>query len=408
MQVGGEPRLCLRDPLQLSDRIALVPPTLAQLLPLLDGTRDAAAVAALAGQQRPDVRDAVTPETVELLVRQLDEALLLESPRYARAVAAARRSFRTQPFRRPALAGPSYPADARALERLLDGYAAAPPPVDLAPLGPIARAAGVLSPHIDYARGGPVYGATWAPVVPSLVECEAVVVFGTDHWGSAGALTVTPQRYATPWGTLPGDPAVVDALCRSLGESAVAEELHHQREHAIELAVVWLHWALRRAGRASHPPAVVAILCGSFHCYTRAGSESAAAAASAQSAALDALAAALHGRRVLVVSAADLAHVGPAFGDPAPLGEAERRRLAAGDAALLGAITAGGADAVLESVRHNEDRTRVCGLPPTYWAMRLLERLRGAPAPGRLTAYAQCPADEAFGSVVSIAGALWE
>jgi predicted class III extradiol MEMO1 family dioxygenase len=320
---------------------------------------------------------------------------------------------------------------------------------------PIQAAAGVLSPHIDYARGGLVYAATWKAAREAVASAEVVVIFGTDHAGSPGQLTPTAQRYATPWGVLPVDTGAVAALARALGDGrAFAEELHHRREHSIELACVWLHWALRQAGKAEADwPPLVPILCGSFQCYTLGGGPPAAlpsdgaeapdlpdagqtlilpptvtpAARPASSlagaapqplslpdqephlaAALDALAGAVGGRRVLVVSAADLAHVGPAFGDAAPLGAGDRDALVTADAALLAAACSGDAPQFLALLRAERDRRRVCGLPPTYWAMRLLERLTGRPLPGRVAGYALCPADERAGSVVSIAGVLWE
>jgi predicted class III extradiol MEMO1 family dioxygenase len=358
-------------------------------------------------------------------VRALDEALLLEGSRLEAAVAQARLTFRAQPFRPPVLAARSYPAPPEELETYLASFASAPVHTsrDIVPLGPLGGrrgAAGVLSPHIDFARGGPVYAATWSQTTAALATCDVVVVFGTDHWGAPGALTLTTQHYATPWGVLPADRSVVDAVAHALGAGAYAQELHHQREHAVELAVVWLHWALRRCGRSALP-AVIPVLCGSFHAYTspplpgRAPADAGPAGecplpeeAAERAAALEALAVHLSQRRVLVVSAADLAHVGPAFGDQAPLSPEEKRRLAAADQRLLGAIQAGDAGDFLALLRQSRDRTRVCGLPPTYWAMRLLERLNGQAPAGRVTAYAQCPADEQFGSVVSIAGALWE
>jgi AmmeMemoRadiSam system protein B len=116
----------------------------------------------------------------------------------------------------------------------------------------------------------------------------------------------------------------------------------------------------------------------------------------------------LVGRRTLVVAAADLAHVGPAFGDAEPLAAAEKAALAAADAALLERVAAGDATGFLGLLRAQGDRWRVCGLPPTYWALRLLEQVHGSAVPGRLAGYDQCPADETGGSVVSIAGMLWE
>ncbi len=91
-------------------------------------------------------------------------------------------------------------------------------------------------------------------------EADLVIMFGTDHQGSNGTVTLTRQSYATPWGVLPTDQALVDKLAEALGqETAFAEELHHAHEHSIELAAVWLHFT--RGGR---PVALLPILCGSF------------------------------------------------------------------------------------------------------------------------------------------------
>ena len=236
-----------------------------------------------------------------------------------------------------------------------------------------------------------------------------VVIFGTDHAGSAGRLTPTRLPYATPWGPLPLDVEAVDALSATLGEGvAFGEELHHRREHSIELAAAWLHWGLRRSGRQGDSlPPLVPVLCGSFHPYVQDGC-ALPEGDPALAGALEALARAIGGRKALVVSAADLAHVGPAFGDRSPLDGAAREALARSDDDLLGPALSGSGAGFLEALRAGCDRTRVCGLPPTYWTLRLLERLKGGPLPGRLTGYQQCPAGEAFGSVVSIAGILWQ
>jgi hypothetical protein len=438
VRVEGEARLWLRDPLELAGRgqAVLVPEPLVPLLAGWDGTHDAAELG-----RRFEARTgmALPPGTVERLVDALDGALLLDSPRFREALDRAGRAYRQQPFRQPTIAGRGYPADGAALDARFREYAPAwtagaaegvidragagalgggVRPPELAPMAPLATerpVGGVLSPHIDYQRGGPLYAATWEAAVPALAGAEVVVVFGTDHHGGGGKLTPTRLPYATPWGPLPLDVAAVDALGAALGGAAAfEEELHHKAEHSIELAGVWLHWALRRAGRdgASLPP-LLPVLCGSFAPYTQGAAPGAAPCPlpedePALDGVVEALAVAVGGRRALVVSAADLAHVGPAFGDAAALDDAAKVALAASDARLLEPALAGSAGDFLGALREVSDRTRVCGLPPTYWALRLLARLAGRPVPGRLAGYRQCPADDVFGSVVSIAGVLWD
>ena len=58
-------------------------------------------------------------------------------------------AFRSEPYREPALAGPSYPADEKSLWRLLQDYLE-----EAGEIEPLAvdwsRPVGLLSPHIDY------------------------------------------------------------------------------------------------------------------------------------------------------------------------------------------------------------------------------------------------------------------
>ena len=246
----GERRLWLRDPLALSGRMVLVPAVVAPLVALLDGERTPSGIKA-AFEVRYGTR--LPSGFVEHFLAALQEAALLVGPAYEAARHRALAAYRSAPFRQPALAGNGYPADPDALHRLLASYASE------ARLNGAARAngrlRGLITPHIDYARGGAEYARAWLPARSAVAAAELVIIFGTDHAGSAGTLTLTRQRYATPWGPFPQDHEVVERLVTALGEEAAfAEELHHRSEHSIELASVWLHWLLRAAGRFRRPP----------------------------------------------------------------------------------------------------------------------------------------------------------
>jgi AmmeMemoRadiSam system protein B len=306
----------------------------------------------------------------------------------------ARSAYRAAPFRPPAFAGRVYPRQPQALTAQLEGWLAAAgrrqaqPPAE-------ADLSGVVCPHIDYGRGADVYADVWLQAASAVQEADLVLVFGTDHYGGFGSITPTYQRYATPLGVLPSDSAVVEALVAALSEQAAfAHELNHCHEHSIELAIVWLQHLL--VGRSTP---VVPILAGSFHPFTQGEDDAAAYPPFAR--AVAALREATQGRRVLVVVAADFAHVGPAFGDRQPLTAITKQRIAAADAALLAAACTGSPSAFLQPLLAEQDARRICGLPPLYLALRYLAGARGA-----VTSYRQCPADAGFGSLVSIAGVL--
>jgi len=385
---GGRPAILLRDPLQLADKTVVIPQQLAPLLALCDGTRDSNALrAALA--VRFGLR--IGPGVLEQLLAALDEALLLDNDRFAQARERALAEYSQAPFRPPVMAGQSYPAGADELRHLLDGYLDG---VDDVSPG-LADGRGLVSPHIDYARGGPVYARVWKRAAEMVKAAELVVLLGTDHFGEDGRLTLTRQHYATPFGVLPTAREVVDALAEAMGaETAFADEIRHRSEHSIELAAIWLHYM-----RDGQPCELVPILCGSFGHFVRGEAEP--ERDPAMDALLDTLGQATAGRRVIVVAAGDLAHVGPAFGGQ-PLGLVERARLQAADDELIERICAGDARGFFAAIKREGDRRNVCGLPPIYLALRML-----SPVQGERVTYNRCPADQNSTSFVSVCGILF-
>ncbi len=258
-----------------------------------------------------------------------------------------------------------------------------------------SRPVGLLSPHIDYGRGGAVYAHAWKRVALAARQAELVILLGTDHYGG-DLFTLTRQNYATPYGVLPTDVALVDQLASVIGEEAAfAGELRHRGEHSLELVAVWLHHM--RAGR---PVPVVPILTGSFHPFMMNGATPASDPTIA--AVLEQLRAAMAGKRTLIVASGDLAHVGPAFGG-APLDGDARRVLRQDDDALIAAMRAGDAARFFGAIRQVQNANNVCGVAPIYLTLRLLGKCRGAQA-----GYAICPADAENTSVVTVAGMMFK
>lgn len=382
------PFFYLRDPLELSPHYALVPQALGLMLA---GCNGAHTLLEIQQMIMAKMGMYISQTEMEGLLGQLDEIFLLDNDRAATAMAQAQKNFREMPFRPPALAGPSYPADPAELSRHLQAFIEAGPPVTEAESG-----RGVLSPHIDYYRGGPVYAQVWKRAAKLARQADCVVIFGTDHNSARpGQLTPTRQNYATPYGVLPTDQGVVDAIVSVLGEeSAFAEELNHRREHSIELAAVWLHFI-----RGGKPCPIVPVLCGSFHHFIANGHRP--AGDDSINATIAAIKQATAGKNVLAVAAGDLAHLGPAFDTP-PLDSAAQAQLKTDDAALMTVISRGDPDAFFEIIRQEKGERNVCGTPPLYLAMKLLGQTAG-----EVVAYDYCPADETHTSFVSICGMVF-
>ncbi|MCS7061217.1 MAG: AmmeMemoRadiSam system protein B [Anaerolineae bacterium] len=384
----GELRYWLRDPLQLCEDVLIVPPILAAALAFCDGTRDAegicAAFALQYGQRLP-VR------VVQQMLQALDQALLLDNERSALAQAQALEAYRQATFRQPICAGNSYPNGARALKEALNEFFGTID--DTAPA--IQAKRGIVSPHIDYLRGGRVYAQAWQAAAHLVQEAELAVIIGTDHYGD-DPFTLTRQHYATPYGVLPTARPIVEALAEAIGPAhAFAGELRHRIEHSLELPLVWLHHL-----RNGQPIEVVPVLAGSFTRFMSNGAKPTDDAGVRSF--IDALIQLTAGRRAIFIASGDLAHVGPAFGG-APLNAEDRAQITQEDTKLIEAMQAGNAEDFFTTIRRIDNRNNVCGTAPIYLTLKALEAAQGDIA-GHARSYAHCPADEEGTSIVSICG----
>jgi AmmeMemoRadiSam system protein B len=299
-----------------------------------------------------------------------------------------------------ALAGRSYAGDPDELRAALDSFFDPPRGPGRPTAGATARPRAIVAPHIDFHRGGAAYAWAYRPLVEAAGDPpELVVIFGTDHNGIDQPFTLTRKHYETPLGRLTTDVALVEALAAraSIGANAAlfADEHHHRGEHSIEFQAVWLRYIY---GERADGIKVLPILCGSLHGFVESGADP--DDAESVGGFLRALVEETAGRDVLWIAGADLAHVGPRFGDVDPLDDAALRNLDGTDQATLAAVLDGNAGAWFAAIRGEDDRRRVCGLPPIY---AMLSAAR--PGAGRLAVYAQCPAEQ--GSIVSIASVVF-
>ncbi|MDM8531228.1 AmmeMemoRadiSam system protein B [Anaerolineales bacterium HSG25] len=385
----GMPVFILQDPLQINDAVILLPQALGPLVMLCDGQHT---VPEIKQELKQNYGINLPNGTVDYLLSQLDEALMIEGGKLKQAKQKIMADYHTAPYRKSSLAGHSYPADADALRQILQGYVDELD--DVTPLSGNVRA--LLSPHIDYQRGGPVYAGLWTSAAQAVREAELVIVLATDHSGGLGRITLTPQNYATPLGVLPTEQRIVNRLATALGSDEVyAEELHHINEWSIELVLVWLQYI-----RQGHPCPIVPILCGSFqHFMLDQANIQAEQKFQTMS---EILREEMAQRRTLIVASGDLAHMGPAF-DGEPLDKTDYTQMQVDDTILTNTLATGQAQSFFELMKTEQHERNVCGLSPFYFTLDLLQKSQGT-----LTSYDRCPADDHNTSFVSVCGMALE
>lgn len=375
----------LQDPQQLSETSLLIPQELGAIFMLCDGTRT---LQAIQSSLRSIFGIQMSQEELKELFLALDQAYLLDNKNYLDAYTAAQKAFREAPFRPATHAGVSYPADPDELLQYLQRFGE-----DTAENANGASIRGLISPHIDFARGGSTYARTWNALKSVANDIELAIILGTDHQGGGEMFTLTRQDYATPFGVLPTYQPGVDLLVDIFGEQAsFSGELRHRSEHSIEFASVWLHYI-----RDGEPCPTLPVLCDALPIEndddaTHPGSDSKLNEAVAELRNL------IKEKKTLIVAAGDLSHVGPAF-EGKPVQGAGLEHLSRTDHTYIDILKQGDAGEFHRMILANGNHTNVCGTAPFVHTLQIL-----APVSGALLGYQQCRADAYDTSWVSICG----
>jgi AmmeMemoRadiSam system protein B len=295
-------------------------------------------------------------EQIEGLVAALDEALMLDNERFARAYAACVDEYRSSAVRDNRARWPA-PETLRAEIRsmLVAGRAE-----------PTAAPAGLIAPHLDYARGGPCYADAYA-ALGRFAPAERYVILGTNHFGRSDSVVATRKDFLTPLGLVRTDVGFIERLERRLGQSVCAGEFDHLAEHSVELQVHIL-----QVTHEQQPFEIVPVLCPD------PSGPSGTRPASGQGPDLgdfaDALAAELAAdpRPTVLIASADLSHVGQRFGDPQPTTAEFLERVARSDQELLSLLTRRREEDFVHSVRVAGNPTRICSVGCIYTLLRAL------------------------------------
>ncbi|MGE3171117.1 MAG: AmmeMemoRadiSam system protein B [Planctomycetota bacterium] len=381
----GRPGLALSCPLELCEPV-FVPRALLPVLTRMDGDHTAAEIAALATR---DLRRPIDAGAVAAIAADLDRRLLLASPRFVAARDRAVAAFLGQPTRPSRHHGSAgYPAGPTPLRAALRAMVPDPSP-DAA-----AAPRGLIAPHIDYGRGGPGYAAAYGRLLQA-PPADLYVVFGTGHQGPADAVTGLALDWATPLGTATTDRAFLARVHDRLGAPSPDDLLQHRAEHSLELQVVLLQHLAERRGLP--PPRIAGFLCGALP--STAGDPTAEPWFGRTLAAFRDAAAA-SGGTVCWLAGADLAHVGPMFGDPEPVGGAALQQLGLRDRSRLRHLEVGRPGAFHRETEGCGNADRVCSAA----AITLVAALAGGSA--TLLHYGQAAADDGHQAVTYCAASF--
>jgi len=383
--------LVLRDTQGITEAQAVIPPPLVPIVVRFTGRLSCEDIAK---EVSGDGQGEVPVEVVTRLAAELDRGLFLDGPTFRAARARVEGDFAAATTRPASHAGGAYFAERQALERYIDGSCLAKAKATHAN-GPHANGGSLLAlvaPHIDPWRGAVGYGHAYNALAASLpADADTFVIFGTSHAPMARPFALCRKAFDTPLGPVDADGEALDAIAACATFDPYADQFNHKREHSLEFQVVFLKHLLK--GRRFR---IVPILAG-------LGLQQASGVDPASDGAIraftDGVRALVDGRpgKVVVVAGADMAHVGPRFGDPAPYDEAQRGTLEKADRTSLELAASLDVTGFWSHVAADLDERRVCGLAP-IWS--LLHAVSGTGARGKVLHYEQT-VDADDGSIVS-------
>ncbi|MDX2147975.1 MAG: AmmeMemoRadiSam system protein B [Planctomycetota bacterium] len=414
-QVGEHVMLGLADARQISDRVVFTVPAVQVVLPLMDGSRDVDAIIAEVGR-------GLTRPILEQIIAQLDEAGLLFGPTFDAMVAKMRKDFDTLDHLPPASTaafadfavvqslGESATDEQKAeqgpqrMREMFDQWIAqalekaAEPSFDELP-------AAVIAPHLDYPRGWMNYAAVWGRM-RVVDRPERVVILGTNHFGEGTGVVGCDKGYQTPLGLCSVDAGLIAGLRRRLGDKLFQNRYDHEREHSIELQIPWIQHALGKNEQGEYCKVFGALV----HDPAVNNGESYDGNGVGLSAFVDALRETIDELpgKTLVVSSADLSHVGPAFGDQEPLAgddeESDQRRRAVfqHDQEMIELIRSNKPDELVAAMAWQQNPTRWCSTGNIIAAMMLVQ-----PTEIELLNYAAAMDQQGSAMVSSMAAAMW-
>jgi len=389
VRMNEQEYVCVRDPETLAEQPIFLNRTLLFLVSKMDGEHTLRDIQADYFRATGEI---LPIETLENLVTQLDEQHYLDGPAFQSYYQELVNAYREAPSRPARHAGSAYDANSEALTSQLQGYFAPPEGPGNGSIPDISQTVrGLISPHIDFTRGGPTYAHAYRALANS-PRADTYIIFGTCHIPMPHRFSVTDKDYETPLGTVRTDKDFIRRLMPRMGDRYL-DEFSHRAEHSIEFQTVFLRYVRRNRPDFN----IVPILVNSFHDIYAAGRTA------AEDPEIRKVVAAILETmtevpgRVCVIAGADLAHVGRRFGDSSGPTEQSLQRVEREDRVFLDLVMHGDAEGMFRSIAEDGDRRRICGYPPIYMTLRCVEQ-----AQGKLLQYRQW-SDMSAGAAVTYA-----
>ena len=323
------------------------------LLSLMDGTRSLRDIQA---EYMRTFGNLIYIEHIQSFMETLDSQYLLYNDNFKSHLKQLKEAYENEPVREACLAGKSYASNKMEFLAFLDE-------MFKEIVEPSANITGILAPHIDYARGMEVYQETYGHLKNT--DKTLIIILGTCHHPMEKIWSISAKDFSTPLDVVPCSKDLIRRIKENTILRQYIDEWPHRNEHSIELQLPLLQFVIQKDIE------ILPILTGSMHEYI-AGEKDLPDQEIEDIIGNFKDMLARHGKPYIILSGADLAHIGAQFGDTYLLNSFTLSESKSKDEAILEDIKNIDADTFIKTIQKEKDRRRICGLTPIYFQLRLL------------------------------------
>jgi AmmeMemoRadiSam system protein B len=165
----------------------------------------------------------------------------------------------------------------------------------------------------------------------------------------------------------------VEEIEKQVSTDLRMDEFAHRGEHSVEFQTVFLSYLFQGKRDIS----IVPILCGSFHEMVASRTSPMNEPEVTEFVSAVKRAVAECDKKVCFIAGADLAHVGPRFGDGQPIDDGMLKFVKSEDLRMLETVERVDAEAFFTNIGADMDRRKICGFPPIYTMLNVMEATSG-------------------------------
>ncbi len=368
VEYAGRKMILFQDPERWCEELVFFPAEIAPIIQYFDGRHT---IRDIQEKLMRETGELVMSDFIEKIISDFDSHFLLDSERFRKHIAELKKEWNELEIRPAVLAGQSYPSDANELREFLNQFYLVPEGAGLPQENKDDTLRAIVAPHIELKENGAVYAWAYKELYEHS-QAELFLIFGTGHYQTEDILVFSEKHFQTPLGIAQTDKEFIQLVRSKIKRRSQLGDFSHRREHSIELQVIFLQHLFE--GKRDFK--IVPVLVGSFQMMIELGMSPSKDPLFTDY--LSALREAIKecGKKVALIASADLAHLGPRYGDNelyAPIREEEIKE---DDEKMLNKLEQGDAEGFFEEIARIKDRRKICGLGPIYTVFKLLEPCR--------------------------------